>query len=83
MAVPLTAGFLELSSPYGAGRLGRGFVDGMKDGRVVHIGAVPLRLVDLMIGVVMGFDPKILELIGREGAGLRNLKKFSASRAIW
>ena len=46
-------------------------------------GAVPLRLVDLMIGVVMDFDPKILESIGREGASLGNLENFSASQAIW
>ena len=82
MVVPLAMGFLELSFPCGAGRLGRGFVDGMKDGRVVHVGAVPLGLVDLMIGVVMGFDPKILELIGREGADLGNLENFSTSQAI-
>ena len=83
MVVPLVLGFLELSSPCGAGRLGRGFVGGVKDGGVVRIGAVPLGFVDLTGGVVMGFDPKILESIGREGAGLGNLENFSASRAIW
>ena len=81
MVVPLATGFLELSSPCGAGRLGRGF-GGVKDGGAVRIGAVPLGFVDLMIGVVMGFDPKILESIGREGAGLGNLENLSASRAI-
>ena len=80
--VPLVMGFLELSSPCGAGRLRRGFVDGMKDGRAVRIGAMLLGFVDLMIGVVMGFDPKILESIGREGAGLGNLENFFVSWAI-
>ena len=83
MVVPLAMGFLELSSPCSAGRLGRGFVGGMKDGGAVRIRAVPLGFVDLMIGVVMGFYPKILESIGREGAGLGNLEKFSTSQAIW
>ena len=83
MVVPLAMGFLKLSSPCGVGRLGRGFVGGMKDSGAVRIGAVPLGFVDLMIGVVMGFDPKILESIGREGAGLGNLKNFLASQAIW
>ena len=83
MAVPLAMGFLEISSACSAGRLRRGFVGGMKDGGAVRIGAVPLGLVDLMIGVVMGFDPKILESFGREGANLGNLENFSASRAIW
>ena len=83
MVVTLAIGFLELSSPCGAGRLGRGFVGGMKDGGVIRIGAVLLGFADLMIGVVMGFDPKILKSIGREGAGHGNLENFSASRAIW
>ena len=63
--------------------LGGVFMGGVKDGGAVRIGVVPLGFVDLMIRVVMGFDPKILESIGREGAGLGNLEKFSASRAIW
>ena len=77
-----TTGFLKLSSPCGAGRLGRGFVGGMKDGGAVRIGVVPLGFVDLMIGVVMSFDLKILESMGQEGAGLRNLENFFASRVI-
>ena len=56
---------------------------GMKDGGAIHVGAVPLGLVDLMIGEVMSFDPKILQSIGQEGAGLGNLENFSASREIW
>ena len=52
---------------------------GMKDGGAIHIGAVPLGFVDLTGGVVMGFDPKILESIGWEGACLGNLENFSAS----
>ena len=83
MVVPLALGFLELSSPCGAGRLGRGLVGGVKDGGAVRVGAVSLGFVGLMIGVVMGFDPKILESFGREGAGFGNLKNFSASWAIW
>ena len=82
MVVPLALGFLELSSPCGAGRLGRGFVGGVKDGGAVRIRAVPLGFVVLTGGVVMDFDPKILESIGREGAGLGNLENFSTSRAI-
>ena len=82
MVVPLAMGFLKLSSPYGAGRLGRGFMGGMKDGGAVYIGAVLLGFVDLIGGVELGFGPKILESIGREGAGLGNLENLSASRAI-
>ena len=55
----------------------------VKNGGAVHIGAVPLGFLDLMIGVVMGFDPKILESFGQEGAGLGNLENFLASQAIW
>ena len=82
MVVPLVLGFLEFSSPCGAGRLGRGFVGGVKDGGAVCIEAVPLGLVVLTGGVELGFDPKILESIGREGAGLGNLKNLSTSQAI-
>ena len=82
MVVPLATGFLELSSPCGAGRLGRGFVGGVKDGGVVLIEALPLGFVVLTGVVELGFDPKILESIGREGAGLGNLENLSASRAI-
>ena len=82
MVVPLALGFLELSSPCGAGRLGRGFVGGVKDGGAIRIVAVPLGFVGLMGGVELGFDPKILESIGREGAGLGNIENFSASWAI-
>ena len=56
---------------------------GVKDGEAVRIGAVPLRFVDLMGGVKLIFDPKILESIGREGAGLGNLENLSASLVIW
>ena len=82
MVVPLVLGFLEFSSPCGAERFWRGF-GGVRNGGAVRIGVVLLGFVVLMSGVVMGFDPKILESIGREGAGLGNLEKFSASRAIW
>ena len=80
--VPLALGFLELSSPCGVGRLGRDFVGGVKDGGAVRIRAVPMEFVDLMGGVELGFDPKILETIGQEGAGLGNLENFFASWAI-
>ena len=53
---------------------------GVKDGGVVRIRAVPLEFVVLTGG--MGFDPKVLESIGREGAGLGNLENFFASWAI-
>ena len=82
MVVPLALGFLELSSSCGAGRLGRGFVGGVKDGGAVHIEVVPLGFVVLTGGVELSFDPKILESIVREGAGLGNLENLSASRAI-
>ena len=82
MVVPLALGFLELSSPCGAGRLGRGFVGGVKDGGAVRIGAVPLGFVVLTGGMELGFDPKILESIGWEGAGLGNLENLFASLAI-
>ena len=82
MVVPLALGFLEFSSPCGAGRLGRDFVGGVKDGGVVRIRAVPLGFVDLTGGVELDFDPKILESIGREGASLGNLKNLSTSRVI-
>ena len=80
MVVPLALGFLKLSSPCGAGRLGRGFVGGVKDGGAVRIGAVLLGFVVMTSG--MGFDPKVLESIGREGAGLGNLENFFTSWAI-
>ena len=81
--VPLALGFLKLSYPCGAGRLGRSFVGGVKDGGAVRIGAVLMGIVGLRIGVVMGFDPMILGSLGREGAGLGNLENFSTSWAIW
>ena len=68
IVVSLALGFLEFSSPCGAGRLRRDFVGGVKDGGAVRIGAVPLGFVDLMGEVGLGFDPKILESIGQEGA---------------
>ena len=83
MVVPLALGFLEFSSPSGAGRLGRDFMGGIKDGGAVHSGAVPLGFMVLTGGEGLGFDPKILESTGREGAGLGNLENLSASRAIW
>ena len=83
MVVPLALGFLEFSSPCGVGRLGRSFVGGVKDGGVVRIRAVPLGFLDLTGGVELGFDLKILESIGWEGADFGNLKNFSASREIW
>ena len=82
MVVPLALGFLEFSSPCGAGRLGRGFVGGVKDGGAVRIRAASLGFVDLTGGVELGFDPKILESIGQEGAGLGNLENLFASGAI-
>ena len=83
MVVPLALGFLEFSSPCGVGRLGRGFVGGVKDGGVVYIAAVPLGFAVLAGGVRLGCDPKILESTHQEGAGLGNLENLSASRAIW
>ena len=83
MVVPLALGFLEFSSPCGAGRLGWGFVGGVKDGGAVRIGAVLLGFVVLTGGVELSFEPKILESTGREGAGLGNLVNLFASRAIW
>ena len=80
MVVPLAMGFLELSSPCVVGRLGRGLGGSVKDGGAVCIGVVLLGFVDLMGGAKLSFDPKILESIGREGAGLRNLENLSASR---
>ena len=82
MVVPLALGFLEFSSPCGARRLGRGFVGGVKDGGAIRIGAVPLGFGDLTGRVELGFDPKILESIGREGTGFGNLENLFASRAI-
>ena len=83
MVVPLALGFLEFSSPYGAGRLGRGFVGGVKDGKVVRIGAMPLGFVVLTGGVELDFEPITLESTGQEGASLGNLENLSASRTIW
>ena len=79
MVVPLALGFLEFSSPCGVRRLGRGFVGGIKDGGVVCLRAMPLGFVIFAVGVRLGFNPKILESIGREGAGLGNLENLSAS----
>ena len=79
MVVPLALGFLEFSSPCGAGRLGKDFLSGVKDGGAVRIGAVPLGFVVLIGGVGLGFEPITLESTGREGAGLGNLENFSAS----
>ena len=45
MVVPLALGFLEFSSPCGVGRLGRGFVGGVKDDGAICIRAVPLGFV--------------------------------------
>ena len=83
MVVPLALDFLEFSSPCGAGRLGRDFVGGVKDGGAVRIGAVPLAFVVLIGWVGLGFEPMTLESIGREGAGLGNLENLSTSWAIW
>ena len=82
MVVPLALGFLKLSSPCGQGRLGGGFMGGVKDGVAVHIRAVLLGFVDLAGEVELGFDPKILESIGQERTGLRNLENLSSSQAI-
>ena len=57
MVAPLAMGFLELSSPCGAGRFGRDFVGGVKDGGAVRIGVVLLGLVVLTGGVGLGFEP--------------------------
>ena len=56
---------------------------GVKDGGAVRIGAVPLRLVILIGGVGLGFEPMTLESPGREGADLGNLENLSTSWAIW
>ena len=60
MVVPLGLSFLNFSSPCGVGRLERGFLGGVTGGGAVRIGVVLMGFVDLMIGVVMGLDPKIL-----------------------
>ena len=83
MVVPLALGFLEFSSPCGAGRLTRGFVGGVKDGGAVRIGVVLLGLVVLIGGVGLGFEPITLESTGQEGVGLGNLENLSVSRVIW
>ena len=51
-------------------------------GGAVRIGVVPLGFVVLTGGVGLSFDPKILESIGQEGAGLGNLENLSTSQTI-